>query len=68
MGLVFVIDVSAMRKIKRYVNLLHATGLFLHSLKTNTAQKIKFSIEDPSVNMTKCAGNCGFGHIYWRNP
>ena len=21
-----------------------------------------------SVNMTKYAGNCGFGHIYWRNP
>ena len=21
-----------------------------------------------SVNMTKSAGNCGFGHIYWRNP
>ena len=26
----------------------------------NTAQKMKFSI--------KSAGNCGFGHIYWRNP
>ena len=21
-----------------------------------------------SVNMTTFAGNCGFGHIYWRNP
>ena len=21
-----------------------------------------------SVNVTKSAGNCGFGHIYWRNP
>ena len=23
---------------------------------------------DVSVNVTKSAGNCGFGHIYWRNP
>ena len=21
-----------------------------------------------SVNVTKSAGNCGFGDIYWRNP
>ena len=21
-----------------------------------------------SINVTKSAGNCGFGHIYWRNP
>ena len=28
--------------------------------------KMKFSIN--SVNMNKSAENCGFGHIYWRNP
>ena len=36
-----------------------------HSLICNnvTAQKIKFSIKD-FLNVTKSAGNCGFGHIY----
>ena len=46
-----------------------------------TAQKIKFSIKDffskcdqvfhrgfLKVNVTKSAGNCRFGHIYWGNP
>ena len=34
-----------------------------------TVQKVKFSIKKiSSVNVTKSAGNCGFGHIYWRNP
>ena len=29
------------------------------------AQKMKFSVKDfSSVNVTKSAGNCGFGHIY----
>ena len=26
--------------------------------------KKKFPIKDSSVNVTKSAGNCGFGHIY----
>ena len=30
-----------------------------------TAQKIKFSIK---AFFSKSARNCGFGHIYWRNP
>ena len=34
----------------------------------NTAQKMKFSIKISSVNVIKSAGNCGFGHSYWRNP
>ena len=29
-------------------------------------QKIK--LETSSLNVTKSAGNCGFGHINWRNP
>ena len=29
---------------------------------------LKFSIKGSSVNVTKSAGNGGFGHIYWRNP
>ena len=30
-----------------------------------TAQKIKFSIK---AFFSKSARNCGFGHLYWRNP
>ena len=33
-----------------------------------TAQKMKFSIRISSVNVTKSAGICGFGRIYWRKP
>ena len=32
-----------------------------------TARKLKFSIRISSVNVTKSARYCGFGHIYWRN-
>ena len=28
-----------------------------------TTQKMKFSIKDSSVNVTKLSGNCGFGHF-----
>ena len=35
---------------------------------TFSAQKMKFSIKDFSVNETKSAGNCGFAHNYWKNP
>ena len=34
----------------------------------HTAQKMKFPIKDSSVNVTKSTRNCGFCHIYWRNP
>ena len=27
-----------------------------------------FQLRISSVNVSKYAGNCGFGHIYWRNP
>ena len=33
-----------------------------------TAQKWSFPLRIPPVNVTKFTGNCGFGHIYWRNP
>ena len=32
-----------------------------------TAQKWSFPLRISSVSVTKSAGNCGFGHIYWRN-
>ena len=31
-------------------------------------KEMKLSLRISSVNVTKFAGNCGFGHIYWRNP
>ena len=37
-------------------------------IRKNTARKIKFSLRISSVNVTKAAWNCGFGHIYCRNP
>ena len=47
---------------------------FFFSLKqgqectASTAQKWSFPWGTCSVNVTKSAGNCGFGQIYWRNP
>ena len=40
----------------------------LQSICTYTAQKWNFPLEIPSVNVTKSAVYCGFGHIYWKNP
>ena len=31
-------------------------------------KKWSFLLSISSVNVTKSAGNCAFGHIYWRNP
>ena len=31
-------------------------------------KKWSFPLRISSVNVTKSAGKCGFGHIYWRNP
>ena len=31
-------------------------------------KKWSFPLRISTVNVTKSAGNCGFGHIYWRNP
>ena len=31
-------------------------------------KKQSFPLRISSVHVTKSAGNCGFGHIYWRNP
>ena len=34
---------------------------------TSTAQKMKFLLIISSVNVSKSAVSCRFGHIYWRN-
>ena len=41
---------------------------FLQKCKDVTAQNMKFSVKDFFTNLTKSAGNSGFGHIYWKNP
>ena len=33
-----------------------------------TAQKWSFPVRISSLNVAKSAGNCEFGHIYWRTP
>ena len=37
---------------------------FIENDRFGTAQKISFSLRISSVNVTKSAGNWGFGHIY----
>ena len=42
---------------------------FLFYLQDNALhKKWSFPLRISSVNVTKSEGNCGFGHIYWRNP
>ena len=42
--------------------------LFVSIQGAQTLQKKwSFPLRISSVNATKSAGNCGFGHIYWRN-
>ena len=31
-------------------------------------KKLSFPLRISSVNVTKSAVSCGFGHIYWGNP
>ena len=41
----------------------------LHNIQFNTLhKKWSFPLRISSVNVTKSAVSCGFGHIYWRNP
>ena len=44
------------------------SGYFISLNFACTAQKMKFSVKDSSVNVTKSAENCGFGHICRQNP
>ena len=37
-------------------------------LQETLHKKWSFPLRISSVNVTKSAGNCIFGHIYWRNP
>ena len=49
----------------------HVTFIYFSNLKlwNATLRKIwSFPLKISSVNVTKSAVSCGFGHIYWRNP
>ena len=41
---------------------------FIRDTRVTLYKKWSFPLRIFSVNVTKSAGNCGFGHIYWRNP
>ena len=57
----------------RQVNVCWVFFLIIKNLKAKIPQKTlykkwSFPLRISSVNLTKSAGNCRFGHIYWRNP
>ena len=41
---------------------------FMHVEELTLHKKWSFPLKISSVNVTKFAGNCSFGQIYWRNP
>ena len=41
---------------------------FIHKFSKTLHKKWSFLLRISSVNETKFAVSCGFGHIYWRNP
>ena len=41
---------------------------YVKYVETPLHKKWSFPLRISSVNVTKSAANCGFGHIYWRNP
>ena len=48
-------------------NLLFLTKVIFHGTHHLTLhKKWRFPLRISSVNLTKSAGNCGFGHINWR--
>ena len=66
-GLHFTIILFLLKaKIKNFRN-LHKLNFALIASKHCT-NKWSFPLRISSVNVTKFAVSCGFGHIYWRNP
>ena len=55
---------------KRFYYMLFLLLLQFHApIKWLTLhKKWSFPLRISSVNVTKFAWNCGFGHVYWRNP
>ena len=56
-------------------NVIHDLGYVLIIFKyfqskyceSHCTKKLSFPLRISSMNVTKSAENCGFGHIYWRN-
>ena len=46
----------------------HRAKNILKKTKHSLCKKWSFPLRIYSVNVTKSAVSCGFGHIYWRNP
>ena len=44
------------------------TKIYFYCLYNSLYKKWSFPLRISSVNVTKSAGHCGFGHIYWINP
>ena len=64
-------DPRAIQWINFTVNLGRAGKSIIEKAKEtvwDTAQKWSFPLNISSVNMIKSTGNCGFGHIYLRDP
>ena len=61
-----------MKRVKNGVKKLELVFSFMLGLGMKSLhpmdKKLNFLLRIASVNMTKSAGNCRFGHIYWRNP
>ena len=49
-----------------FTKIVNLTALVTAPLSLH--KKLSFALTISSVNVTRYAGNCGFGHIYWRNP
>ena len=48
-----------------YSGIIKSYWIRLHA---SQHKKWSFLLRISSVNVAKFIGNCGFGHIYWRNP
>ena len=50
------------------INNLYTLTIVYVSRHVTLHKKWSFPLKISSVNVTKSAISCGFGHIYWRNP
>ena len=48
-------------------NLIFKCNQFMETIAPSLHKKWSFPLQISSANVIKSTGNCGFGHIYWRN-
>ena len=51
-----------------YLKTCHASMMVLFCKNIHCTKNKNFPLRNSSVNVTKSAGDFGFGHIYWKNP